>query len=507
MKLTYALKARHTAAPIPGSLTERLAKMAELSDTKRSKKTLHRRRFIALAATSLVGVTLAATGPHIPYVLQLRAAAEATSKVKAVKIITEVYSPEMGAWRTLGETYEANGHEFRTGGFYTHFTTPTQEWRGYPDWDLAVVEPNRHYGGVGTSGMGGLLRSLVQTPWTALLPFISLFGDEDATTRTVRLEYKTPFSNPESPSRRSVWVIEKTTNRVQAQYQEMRYPGQDWQARSRQRFVYDSIEQPADFPKNDVLVAGRVIDLSKARAAWLAAHQKPLVEQDGVQLLDLQRNQQGDLFVILDAGKGAMRCDITAARDSLGTVYPNQYMREINDWFQPSTGMAGINGQIEWWSGFERDGHGLFGGWFIPIEPSNAARTVTLTVQVMGIKNLTTTLTLELPEVACEDVPEHMPLLSTFPHSPTELARTRATIRATYHVALKHWPEALTQLDTVRELAPEKTESDARWWFQRAEVLAGLEHHQEAEVARERAKAAPNGHVNILHPGGKVERK
>uniref|UniRef100_UPI003750BD7E hypothetical protein n=1 Tax=Armatimonas sp. TaxID=1872638 RepID=UPI003750BD7E len=439
MKLTDALKARHTTAPIPNSLTERLAKMADASDAKRSKKTLHRRRFIALAATSLVGVTIAATGPHIPYVLQLRAAATATSRVKAVKIITEVYSPETGAWRTLGETYEANGHEFRTGGFYTHFTTPTHVWRGYPDWDLAVVEPNRHYGGVGTSGMGGLVRSLVQTPWTALLPFIGLFGDEDATTRTVRLEYKTPFSNPDNSSSRAVWVIEKATNRVRVQYQERRNPGQGWQARSRQRYVYDSVEQPANFPKNDVLVAGRVIDLPQARAAWLAAHQKPIVERDGVQLLDLQSNQQGDLFVILDAGKGVLSCNITAVRDDLGTIYPSQYMREINDWFQPSTGMAGINGQIEWWSGFERDGHGLFGGWFTPVEPSNQARTVTLSVRVMGLRNVTTTLTLDLPEAACDEVPEHMPLLSTFPHSPTELARTKATIRATYHIARKHW--------------------------------------------------------------------
>uniref|UniRef100_UPI003752549E hypothetical protein n=1 Tax=Armatimonas sp. TaxID=1872638 RepID=UPI003752549E len=67
--------------------------------------------------------------------------------------------------------------------------------------------------------------------------------------------------------------------------------------------------------------------------------------------------------------------------------------------------------------------------------------------------------------------------------------------------------EALAQLDKVRELAQEKTENDARWWFQRAEVLTGLERHQEAEAARERAKAAPEGHVNIHHSDGRIERK
>lgn len=437
MKLSDALKARHASAPVPESMVTKLATLAEATDKKRERRTIHRRRVLALAATSLLGIAVAAAGPHVPYALQLRAAAQATGKIKQVRILTEVYSAETRTWSRFGETYEADGHEFRTDGIYTHFTTPTQHWRGYPDWDLAVFEPNQHYGGVGTSAMARLAQTLEKTPWTVLMPFTRIDGSEDATTRTIRLEVKDIFPSPGAPVHRTVWVIEKKTNLVQITQQERRVGEEPWQPLSRQRFIYEDVQKPKHYPQNERLEAGRVLDLAQERAAWLDSHKAPLVEKDGVRVLELQRNQQGELFMVLDAGAGATRCDITAVRDSLGSVYPNQYdapeiLSELGRYFSPSTAMMGMTGKIEFWHGFTLDGRGLFGGWFIPLEPSAAPRTVTLRVRVMGLRNLTTELTLDLPKAACENVPDYMPLCSTFPFSPKEADRVRAAIRAAY---------------------------------------------------------------------------
>ena len=512
MKLTDALKARHTVAPIPSSLTERLTKMADASDAKRSKKTLHRRRFIALTTTGMIGLTVAGTAPHIPYALKLQAAAKALHQVQAVKIITETYSPETQAWRAFGETFEGNGRTFTQDTDSILLTTPTQAWRAYPGWDIALVETNPHYGGVGSAGLTKLAQSLEKTPWIALLPTTNLSQDEDDATYTIRLEDKNPLLSLGNQPYRLVWVLEKKTNRVLTQSFEMRLPGQGWQARSRQRYLYDTPSLPASFPAQDSLEAGRIIDLPKERDTWLRAHQTPLAEKDGIRLLDVQRSQQGDVYVIYDAGKDVIQATITSVSDDIGTTYLTAHRIPLAPGlltrnFSPSTGLLGRNGQVEAWSGFSLEGRGLFGEGIVSLKPTDTPRTLTLTVQVTGVQSRTTTFTVALPTAACEEVPEHMPLLSTFPHSPTELKRNRANLRATYYSAQRQWSDALTQLDQARTLAPDKTEKDVRWWFQRAEVLEGLGRHDDAKEAQERAKAAPEGHVDILRPGGKVERK
>jgi hypothetical protein len=460
ISLSDALKSTHPVAPMPELLERRIARKVEKHDAT-FLPNRRRARFIKMGlGLGLLGTGAALIAPSAHIAWEFQQMASATKNAKTIHI-TRSFTNN----RNL-ETWEYGDNLYYQGSDFDVLRIREGAYRRYPKWETSVFDKQSLW------AEGTLTRMLERITQELCNPIIALSISVSEISSVYNGHNYRCFVL-QSDKVRSIYWMNPQTKRLAYITAEIQQREGRWTPlkESNEICEYD-MPLPSEIPQGDTLPSARMVDAEKERKEWLLTHAKPIVEKDGIQIFDVQTNKYGDVFIVFDAKEFVHDIII---RDNFKTLYATREnsvsVAGESLSFEPSIAILNRLGQPEGYTGIVKNGRGLQGGWFpavTPVTPS-APRVLTLTI---GGRALSVTVT----KPTCELVPAHMPLLASFPNTPTEFIRKRATIRVGYLRRAKKWSEALAAIAEAREISP-KTEyflSKYNRWESEAREALGL---------------------------------
>jgi hypothetical protein len=423
ISLSDALKTAHPTVPVPETLERRIAKKAEKHDA-----TFHtnRRRatFIKVGVGAIVfGSAMVTIAPRAHIAWEFRQMAQAMRSAKTIHRINEgQVKDEHGIWtEQRSETWEYQGKIYSYSNQRVEsLTTKLGIWQRYPHWQFSTFSSTLpampiikqlektssflwNFSTINAFSISEIKKSINSNPYSGFV-----FADNNATSEVI------------------LWMNKKT-NLLTFQEKKVKQFGENNWTKMEQTTLEYNAPLSSEVPLGDTLPAVRMVNIEQEREKWLLAHQKPLIEKKGIQILDVQVNKLGDVFVIFDAPTEITNFNIgSSLPQAQGYICRRDFVHPNEEtYFEPSTYViTDDKTQQKTYSGLIKQKRGLQGGWFPVTKTLNIKKPYTL---YFGAGNQKFEFRVTKP--TCDLVPEYMPLLANFPGSPAEFMRQRSAMR------------------------------------------------------------------------------